>query len=54
MASDPGLERVQRWMQACIVKQGTAEEAILWDVAQDQIPADVARGLVLPSKTLSA
>jgi hypothetical protein len=54
MATDPGLERVQRWMQACIVKQGTAEEAILWDVAQDQIPADVARGLVLPSKTLSA
>src|ERR1700675_2927517 len=54
MATDPGLERVQRWMQACIVKQGSAEEAILSDGAQAEIPAEVARGMVLPSKTLSA
>jgi hypothetical protein len=54
MAADPGLERVQRWMQACIVKRGTAEEAISSDDAQAEIPAKLARGLVIPSKTLSA
>ena len=54
MSTDPGLERVQRWMHACIVKQGTAEDAISSDGAKAQIPAAVARGLVLPSKTLSA
>jgi hypothetical protein len=54
MATDPGLERVQRWMQACIFKQGTSEEAILSDHAQVEIPADLARGVVLPSKTLTA
>jgi hypothetical protein len=54
MATDPGLERLQRWMQACIVEQSAAEDAIFSDGAQAEIPADVARGLVLPSKTLSA
>jgi len=54
MATDPGLERVQRWMQACILEQGTTEEAILSDGAQAQIPAEAARAVVLPSKTLSA
>lgn len=54
MATDPGLERVQRWMQACILKQGSSEEAILSGGAQAEIAADVARGVVLPSKTLSA
>ena len=54
MPTDPGLERVQRWMQACIAKQGMAEDAILSDAAQAEIPAAVARDLVLPSKTLSA
>jgi hypothetical protein len=54
MATDPGLERAQRWMQACIVKQGSAEEAILSDGAQAEIPAAEARCMVLPSKTLSA
>ena len=54
MATDPGLERIQRWMQACILNQGTAEEAIASDVAQAAIPAERARDVVLPSKTLSA
>src|ERR1700675_863489 len=54
MATDPGLERVQRWMQACILEQGTTEEALLSDDAQAQIPAEAARAVVLPSKTLSA
>ena len=54
MATDPGLERVQRWMQACIFKPGTPEQAILSAGAQAEIPAEVAHGVVLPSKTLSA
>jgi hypothetical protein len=54
MAIDPGLERVQRWMQSCILQQGAVEDAILSDRAQAEIPANVARSLVLPSKTLSA
>ena len=54
MATDPGLERIQRWMQACILNQGTAEEAIASDAAQSAIPAGQAREVVLPSKTLSA
>jgi len=54
MAIDPGLEKIQRWMQACILNQGTAEEAIASDAARAAIPADQARELVLPSKTLSA
>jgi hypothetical protein len=54
MATEPGLEHVQRWMQACIVKPGTSEEAILSDGARAEIPAEEARGVVLPSKTLSA
>ena len=53
MATDPGLERIQRWMQACILEQGTCEEAISSERAQAAIPADSARGVVLASKTLS-
>lgn len=54
MATDPGLEKIQRWMQACILNQGTAEEAIASEAAQAAIPAGQAREIVLPSKTLSA
>jgi hypothetical protein len=54
MATDPGLERIQRWMQACILTQGTHDEALASEAAQEAIPAAQARGLVLPSKTLSA
>ena len=54
MATDPGLERIQRWMQACIVDQGTCEEAIASETAQAEIPAEQARTVVLPSKTLSS
>jgi len=54
MATDPGLERIQRWMQACILKQGTYEEAITSEVAAKAIPAGEAREMVLPSKTLTA
>ncbi|HEX6896719.1 MAG TPA: DNA-binding domain-containing protein [Bryobacteraceae bacterium] len=54
MATDPGLEKIQRWMQACILNQGTAEEAIASEAAQAAIPAVQAREIVLPSKTLSA
>jgi hypothetical protein len=54
MATNPGLDRVQRWMQALIQDQGTCEEAITSERAQAEIPADVARTIVLPSKTLSS
>lgn len=50
----PGLDRVQRWMHALIQDQGTCEEAITSERAQAEIPADVARTVVLPSKTLSS
>src|SRR5580704_6982037 len=50
----PGLHRVQRWMHALIQDQGTCEEAITSERAQAEIPADVARTVVLPSKTLSS
>jgi hypothetical protein len=42
MATDPGLEQMQRWMQGYIVGPGASEETGLAD------------GLVLPSKSLSA
>ncbi len=54
MATDPGLERIQRWMQACILEQGTWEEAVNSERAQEAIPAEQAGDVVLPSKTLSA
>jgi hypothetical protein len=54
MATDPGLERIQRWMQACIIEQGSWEEAVNSERAQAAIPASQAQEVVLPSKTLSA
>ena len=53
-ATDPGLERVQRWMQALIQDQGSCEEAIQSKRAQAEIPAEQAGAVVLPSKTLSS
>jgi len=53
VATDPGLDRIQRWMQACILNQGTVEEAITSEAAQSAIPQDEAREVVLPSKSLS-
>ena len=53
MGTDPGLDRVQRWLQACILTQGPPEEAVLSAGEQAGIAPEVARGLVLPSKTLS-
>lgn len=53
MATDPGLERLQRWMQTCILNQGTAEEAIASAPAVAAIPTEQARDVVLPSKTLA-
>jgi Putative DNA-binding domain len=54
MVTDQGLERIQRWMQACIEDQGTCEEAIESESARSAIPAQEARRVVLPSKTLSS
>ena len=54
MATDPGLERVQRWMQACIQHQGTCEEAIASSKASAEIAVEDARAIVRPSQTLTA
>ncbi len=54
MATDPSLERIQRWMQTLILDQGTCEDAIASESAQAAIPADQARTIVLPSKTLTS
>ena len=54
MATDPGFERIQRWMQACILEQGSWEEAVHSTRAQEAIPAEHAGEIVLASKTLSA
>jgi len=53
MATNPGLEQIQRWMQACIQYQGGYEEALTSEAAQAAIPAAEARNVVLPSKTLT-
>jgi hypothetical protein len=52
--SGPSLDRIQRWMQACILHQGSCEEAIGSEAAQAAIPVRQGRELVLPSATLSA
>lgn len=49
---DPNLDRIQRWLQACIVDQGNCEQAIQSEAAQAAIPADQARSVVKPSATL--
>jgi hypothetical protein len=54
MATDLALEKIQRWMQACIQEQGPCEEVIERDRVNAEIPAATARTVVLPSKTLSA
>jgi hypothetical protein len=54
MATDPGLERLQRWMQTCIVTPGPCEEVIESAEAQSAIPASEAIDVVLPSRTLSS
>jgi len=54
MATNPGLEQIQRWMQACIEHQGSCDEALVAEPANSAIPADQARTVVLPSKTLGA
>jgi len=53
-STDPGLDRIQRWMQACIMTQGECEEAIQSRAAQTVIPAADAPGLVKPSATMQA
>ena len=54
MATDPGLERIQRWMTACILDQGDYEHAIHSPDAQAAITAEDAASVVVPSKTLTA
>jgi hypothetical protein len=53
MATDPGLNKIQSWMQALIVNQGTCEEAIASERAQAEIPLADATRLVKPSATMT-
>lgn len=53
MATEPNLEQIQRWMQACIQYQGGCEEALQFEPANAAISADEARTVVRPSKTLT-
>ena len=53
MATDPGLNKIQRWMQALILDQGTCEEAIASERAQAEIPAADATRIVKPSATMT-
>ncbi len=48
-----GLARVQRWMQACIVAEGSVEQAIRTSSATKEFPASRAPGLIRPSRTLA-
>ena len=52
LTASPKLDRIQRWMQACIQNQGTCEEAIQSNAAQSAIPEAEARRLVKASATL--
>lgn len=50
---DPGLARIQRWMQAFIVANGQDEEALRAEAVQAEVSAEAALHMVLPSDTLT-
>lgn len=50
----PELDRLQRWMQAVIVHEGTVEEAIASPGADEEIPRKNLSDVVLPSDTMTS
>lgn len=54
LAGNLRLSKVQRWMQACILTSGPAEEAIASPGATAEFSNLEARALILPSRTLTA
>ncbi|MCU0233574.1 MAG: DNA-binding domain-containing protein [Thermoanaerobaculales bacterium] len=49
----PGLERLQRWMQAVVVHPGTVEDAIASTGAAAEIPVESLDRVVRPSRSMS-
>jgi len=54
MASELGLERLQRWMQSVVVHPGPIEQALGSPEADALVPAPRVSEVILPSKTLSS
>src|SRR5262245_47915279 len=52
-SSGVDLGRLQRWMQAVIVAPGADSEAFSSPAADEEIPAEQAATVVLPSRTLT-
>jgi len=49
----PGLARLQRWMQEVVVHQGSVEEAVASPEAEREVPSASLGEVVLPSHSLS-
>ena len=49
----PGLDRLQRWMQAVVVHPGSVEEAVLSAEAAREIPGESLGEVVRPSHSMS-
>lgn len=52
-AKRAGLARTQRWMQACILAEGSVGEAVRSPAAVREFPAEQAPEIVRPSATLA-
>lgn len=52
-AGRPGLDRLQRWMQAVVVHPGTVEDAIASTDAAAEIPVESLDRVVRPSRSMS-
>jgi len=53
LREDPGLERLQRWMQEVVVHPGVIDEALASPEAEKEIPSEELADVVLPSHSLS-
>ena len=52
--TEPGIERIQRWMQAVIVNPGDVDQAIRSPEAASQIPAERLEEVVTPSHSMTS
>ncbi|MCG6964869.1 MAG: DNA-binding domain-containing protein, partial [Acidobacteria bacterium] len=50
----PGIERLQRWMQAVIVSPGDIDDAIRSPEATSEIPAERLEEVVKPSHSMTS
>lgn len=49
----PQLDQLQRWMQACVMAEGSVEQAVASQAASAEIPASLAPGMIRASRTLA-